>query len=120
MRLVYAQEAVADLARLRDFIAEHDPAAASHISADLISRIDTLCAFPETGRSLSEAPQPDSVREFIFGNHVLRYSMHADALAILRIWHHYEDRQASQHQPDGKTRPDPEAISHETAHVQEQ
>lgn len=95
MRLVYSQEAVTDLGRLRAFIAEHDPAAASRIAADLVSRIDTLCAFPEIGRNIPQAPQPNAVREFIFGHYVLRYSVHSDALVILRIWHHYENRQDS-------------------------
>ena len=66
MKLVYSQEAVADLARLRDFIANNDPSAAARIAADLIVRIDGLCAFPEMGRSVSQAPEPDSIRDFIF------------------------------------------------------
>ncbi len=92
MKLAYSQEAVADLVRLRTFIADHDPVAASRIAADLIARIDNLCAFPEIGRSLPMAPQPDTVRDFIFGKYVVRYSVHDDALVILRIWHHYESR----------------------------
>lgn len=92
MRLAYSQEAVADLVRRRAFIAVHDPAAASRIAADLAARIDSLCTFPELGRSIPQAPQPDTVRDFVFGKFVVRYSVHGDALAILRIWHHYESR----------------------------
>lgn len=95
MRLVYSREAVADLVRLRTFIASHDPAAAARIAADLIARIDHLCAFPEMSRSVAEAPQPDTVRDFVFGKHVVRYTVHGSALVVLRIWHHFEDRSGS-------------------------
>lgn len=92
MKLVYAPEAVADLIRLRSFIAEKSPAAAARIAAELIARIENLCAFPQLGRAVGEAPQPDVIRDMVFGNYVVRYSEHADALVVLRIWHHREDR----------------------------
>ncbi len=95
MRLVYSQEAVADLVRLRAFIANNDPTAAARIAADLVTRIEGLCAFPEMGRSVSQAPEPESIRDFIFGKYVVRYAAHANALVILRIWHHYESSRGS-------------------------
>ena len=95
MKLVYSQDAVADLARLRDFIANNDPTAAARIAADLVSRINGLCAFPEMGRSVTQAPEPDSIRDFIFGKYVVRYTVHGYALIILRIWHHYEGSRGS-------------------------
>ena len=95
MRLTYSQEAVTDLVRLRAFISDHDPSAAARIAADLITRIDHLYQFPEMGRSVAEAPQPDTVRDFTFGKYVVRYTVHDSALVILRIWHHFESRQGS-------------------------
>ncbi|EIL92225.1 hypothetical protein UU9_02214 [Rhodanobacter fulvus Jip2] len=95
MRLVYSQEAVADLVRLRDFIADHDPTAAARVAADLIARIDSLCAFPEMGRGVAQALQPDSIRDFIFGKYVVRYTVQGTALVILRIWHHFESSRDS-------------------------
>ena len=95
MKLIYSQEAVADLARLRDFIATHDPSAASRIAADLVTRINGLCAFPEIGRSVSQAPVPDSIRDFVFGKYIVRYTVHGSSLVILRIWHHYETSRGS-------------------------
>ncbi|TAL89763.1 MAG: type II toxin-antitoxin system RelE/ParE family toxin [Rhodanobacter sp.] len=93
MRLLYSPEAVADLARLRAFIAEHDPAATGRIAAELVSRIDRLCAFPAMGHGVPEAPTGDAVRDFAFGHHyVVRYSVHDAALVVLRIWHHREER----------------------------
>ncbi len=95
MRLVYSQEAVADLVRLRAFIANNDPTAAARIAADLVTRIEGLCAFPEMGRSVSQAPEPESIHDFIFGKYVVRYAAHANALVILRIWHQYESSRGS-------------------------
>lgn len=92
MRLIYSEEAVADLARLREFIATHDPSAASRIAADLIVRVEHLCTFPEMGRSVAQAPDPETVRDFIFGKYAVRYTVHGDALVVLRIWHHHESR----------------------------
>ena len=95
MRLVYSREAVADLIRLRAFIANNDPAAAARIAADLVARIDNLCTFPEMGRSVSQAPEPDSIRDFIIGKYVVRYTVRGTALVILRIWHHFESSPGS-------------------------
>lgn len=91
MRLVYSQQAVADLIRLRAFIASNDPTAAARIAADLVARIEGLCAFPGMGRGVAQAPEPESVRDFIFARYVVRYTAHNSAVVILRIWHHYEN-----------------------------
>ena len=95
MRLSYSQEAVADLVRLRAVIAEKDPAAAARVACELIARVENLCRFPYLGYNVALAPQPDTVREIIFGNTIVRYSLHADALVVLRLWHHKEDREQS-------------------------
>jgi toxin ParE1/3/4 len=95
VRLVYSQEAVADLIRLRAFIANNHPTAAARIASDLVARIGSLCTFPEMGRGVSQAPEPDSIRDFIFGKYVVRYTVHGTALVILRIWHHHESPRGS-------------------------
>ena len=92
MRLIYSEEAVTDLVRLRAFIAEHDPTAAARIAAELLARVEHLCKFPEMGHAVALAPEPKSVRDAIFGNYIVRYTTHAEAVVILRVWHHYEDR----------------------------
>jgi plasmid stabilization system protein ParE len=95
VRLVYSEQAVADLERLRAFIAEHNPDAASRIGAELVERIEHLRLFPEMGRRVEEAPEPDTVRDAIFGSYVVRYVFHGRTVAILRVWHHYESRSDS-------------------------
>lgn len=92
MKLVYSEEAVADLVRLRTFIAEKDPTAAARVAPELIARIENPRLFPTMGRAVALAPDPNAIRDALFGKYVIRYAVHAEAVAILRIWHHYEDR----------------------------
>lgn len=91
MRLVYSADAIADLDRLRRFIAEHDPAAALRIVDALIDRIERLADHPAMGRLLDDSPALLAVREFAFGDHVVRYMLASKALVVLRVWHHRED-----------------------------
>ncbi|HLD65203.1 MAG TPA: type II toxin-antitoxin system RelE/ParE family toxin [Pseudomonas sp.] len=91
MKLVYSEQAVADLVRLRAFIAEKNPQAAARMASELISRIEHLCLFPAMGRPVELAPDPQAIRDAIFGKYLIRYRAHAEVVVILRIWHHYED-----------------------------
>lgn len=88
MRLAYSEEAVADLVRLRAFIAEKDPLAAARAASELIARIENLRLFPTMGRAVELAPDPKDIRDAIFGKYVIRYTSHPEAVVILRIWHH--------------------------------
>lgn len=90
MKLVYTDEAIEDLKRLREFIAIHNPAAASRVAAELVGKIELLPDFPKMGTPVDLAPVPDSVCDMIFGKYVVRYSVHASAVIILRVWHALE------------------------------
>ena len=92
MRLVYTNEAVEDLTRLRDFIAKHNPDAAARIAAELIKRIEQLLKTPNIGHPVDRAPQATSIRDMVFGNYIVRYSTHAETLIVLRAWHRLENR----------------------------
>ncbi|MQM38296.1 hypothetical protein KBTX_02306 [wastewater metagenome] len=95
MRRVYAAEAIEDLSRLRAFIAEHDPNAAGRVAAELLERLETLPRFPRMGRPVAAAPEPETVRDMVFGRYVVRYSVHRETLVILRVWHELEGRGGS-------------------------
>lgn len=92
MRLIYSEQAAADLVRLRAFIAEHDPHAAAQVAAELLSRIEHIQLFPELGRKVEHAPEPQSVRDAVFGKYIVRYTAHSEAIVILRSWPRYESR----------------------------
>ena len=90
MRLVYTDEAIEDLMRLREFIADHNPSAARKIAAELVDKVELLPDFPEMGVPVEVAPIPGSIRDMVFGKYVVRYSVHESAIIILREWHHLE------------------------------
>ena len=95
MKLIYSPESVQDLIRLREFIAQNNPSTANRIATELVTRIEKLRLFPEIGR-LIDQPQvksQSSIRDFSFGNYIVRYISHMNSLTILRIWHHYESRE---------------------------
>ncbi|HSH49857.1 MAG TPA: type II toxin-antitoxin system RelE/ParE family toxin [Halomonas sp.] len=90
MKLVYTDESIEDLKRLREFIAIHNPSAAAKIAVELVGKIELLPDFPKMGTPVEMAPGPDSVRDMVFGKYVVRYSLHASAIIILRVWHGLE------------------------------
>ena len=92
-RLVFTAAAADDLARLRAFIAVHDPAAARRIAAELVQRIELLRTTPLIGRSVEAAPDPQAIRDMVFGNCMVRYAVTARSIAVLRVWHHFERRE---------------------------
>jgi len=91
-QLIYTQEAIADLQRLRKFIAEKNPSSAQSIAQELIRRINQLQHMPMMGKPVASAPDPEIIRDMIFGNYTVRYAIRNQTLAILRIWHQYENR----------------------------
>ncbi len=95
MKLVYSEESVADLVRLRAFIAEKDPLAAARVATELIARIENLRLFPTMGRAVELAQDPKAIRDAVFGKYVIRYATHTETIVTLRIWQHYEDRMQS-------------------------
>ncbi len=92
MRLGYSQEAVEDLVRLRDFIAEKNPEAAARIAERLVVGIENLKVFPKLGRPVEQAPEPERIRDLFLENYVLRYLVLEKSVHILRIWHQRENR----------------------------
>ncbi len=91
--IVYADEAIKDLQRLREFIARNSPVAASGIASNLVSRVNLLAEFPQIGIAVNQATNPDSIRDMFFDKYVVRYSVHTDTIIILRIWHGLESKE---------------------------
>ena len=92
MKLVYTDDAIEDLMRLREFIAVHNPSVAARIAAELVGKIELLTDFPKLGTPVEMAPIPDTVRDMVFGKYIVRYSAHPSTIIILRIWHGLEDK----------------------------
>ena len=90
MKIEFSASAVKDLKRLREFVAIHNPQAASRISLRIRQAIGKLALFPEIGRPVEDL---EEVRELIAGNYVVRYYYSDDVVFILRIWHGKEYRE---------------------------
>ena len=92
MKISYSREAIADLIRLRKFIATKNPQAAKKIARSIQKAISQLKTFPYLGIEVELAPNPEIIRDLIIGNYIARYLIHAKQIYILRVWHHKEDR----------------------------
>lgn len=62
MKLTYSRDAVADLTRLREFIAKENPKVARPVSAVLVQGIKKLRRFPLLGKEVPEASNPNCSR----------------------------------------------------------
>lgn len=91
MKIDYSKEAIADLVRLREFIVVHDPAAANRYAQRLIEGISRLQDQPTLGHAVIYAPEPESIRDLIIDDYIVRYALLSEQILILRVWHHLED-----------------------------
>jgi len=90
MNLLFSPEAVDDLARLRKFIEEKNPAAAQRIARDLLLGMEKLKVFPEIGLKVDRAFESQRIRDLFIGRYTVRYLIGEDEIVILRLWHSKE------------------------------
>ena len=85
MRLEYTEDAVGDLVRLRRFIEENDPQAANRIAARLVEGIALLRDQPQLGHPVNLAPDPESIRDLVLRDYIVRYAITSNRILILRV-----------------------------------
>ena len=87
-------EALADLARLREFIRVHHPDAADRAAKWIREAARKLLAHPQIGRPVIDIDRPQ-LRDFFipFGQvgYWLRYAVTDEAVIIVKIWHGREN-----------------------------
>lgn len=91
MRISYSPESIEDLRRLREFIEINNPMAAQKAAASILKGIQQLKSLPYLGVEVSQAPNPEMIRDLIIGNYIVRYLVNGEEIYILRVWHHKED-----------------------------
>ncbi len=91
MKLKWSNEAVADVARLHDFLAKVNPSAAASAALTLTVAPRQLLDRPKSGRQLDQY-LPREVRRIIIGNYEMRYELVGLTIYILRVWHTREER----------------------------
>jgi len=95
LKHVFSAEALSDLQRLHDFIAEQNPSAAQHAASELLDGIHGLRRFPRMGKRVGIAPEqlaPEEIRDWFTGHYIVRYLLLENRIVILRVWHGKEDR----------------------------
>src|SRR3954463_6772612 len=86
-RIVWTEEAVANLDAIQSYISAFNPAAARRLAARLIEVADSLADFSDRGRDAG-----GGLREMVsVWPYILRYRAEADAVVILRIRHGARD-----------------------------
>ncbi|MGK0265932.1 MAG: plasmid stabilization system protein ParE [Maricaulis sp.] len=91
MRLVWTGIALADLARLHDFLAPANPRAAHEAIREIVRSEARLRALPRIGTRLDGFDGRD-VRRLVIGWYQLRYELAEDRIIILRVLHSREVR----------------------------
>lgn len=82
-RVVWTEEARANLLAIRNYIAQFSPLAAQRFSLKLIAAAEDLAENPDRGRSIGNGR-----RELVLIRpYLIRYRAEADAVFILRIRH---------------------------------
>ena len=91
MELKWTSKALADLARLYDFLAPINRQAAARIVQSLAAAPARLKAHPRLGEKLDEF-SPREVRRILVKDYEMRYEIQGYMIYVLRIWHTKEDR----------------------------
>lgn len=86
MQVKWTRAALTDLKRLYDFLARHNPTAASAMLHRMRSTPIMLQTHPKIGSPLHEFDTKD-VRKLIVDDYELRYELTYHVIYILRIWH---------------------------------
>lgn len=91
MELKWTSKGLADLARLYDFLAPVNQAAAARAVQALVATPASLLANPRIGEKLEEF-EPREVRRILVGKYEMRYELQESTIYVLRLWHTREDR----------------------------
>lgn len=91
MKLKWTSKALADLARLYDFLGRVNKPAAARTVQMLTTAPVNLLTNPRVGEKLQEF-EPREVRRIIVGAYELRYEIQEFTIYVLRIWHARENR----------------------------
>lgn len=89
--LKWTSKALSDLARLHEFLAIANRAAAAKTVRALVAGPQILTTNPRIGERLEEF-SPREVRRILVGSYEMRYELQGQTAFILRIWHTKEDR----------------------------
>lgn len=91
--IVWLPEALEDMSRLRLFLEDKSPSAASRMAQTVLGGVALLRDFSERGKPLNDGTnRRELYLPFGAGAYVLRYRTDGNIIAIIRAWHSRESR----------------------------
>ncbi len=91
MDLKWTSKALADLARLHEFLAPANKLAAARAVQALTKAPTVLLTNPRIGEQLFQF-EPREVRRILVGQYEMRYEIADGTVYVLRLWHTREER----------------------------
>jgi len=91
MQLKWTSKALADLARLYEFLSPVNRSAAARTVQSLTVAPTNLLDNPRLGERLDEF-DPREVRRILVGHYEMGYEVQGSNIYLLQIWHTREDR----------------------------
>lgn len=95
IRVSYSPESIADLLRVVEFVEAKNPYAARRLATSLQEGVSRLKQFPQIGLPVSNAPDPEKIRDLYVGEYTVRYLIAEKDIYILRVWHNKENEKNS-------------------------
>ena len=90
MKVEWTEPAVNDLDSIHDFIGRDSKLYADSFIEKILNTVDKLGNFPEIGRKVPEANNPD-IRELIFQNYRIIYRISTDLVQMISVIHGSRD-----------------------------
>ncbi len=85
-KVIWSDDAMSDMAEIRDFISRDSPASAQRVVAGIESAAERLVDFPYAARMIPEFQDPER-RETFVHEYRLMYRVEDERIRILRVVH---------------------------------
>jgi len=86
VKILWTELAIDDLKNIHDYISKESNVYANNTIEKLVSRVDQIEQFPESGRIVPEYGKR-SLRELIQGSYRIIYKVNRQYIGIIRIHH---------------------------------
>jgi toxin ParE1/3/4 len=86
VKIIWTEIALADLKSIHDYISLDSKFYADRYIHKLVSRVDRLTRFPESGKIVPEF-NVNSIRELVEGNYRIIYKINVGSIGIVRVHH---------------------------------
>ncbi len=84
VKVIWTDLAIEDLKSIHEYIARDSKFYSERFIEKIISRVDQLESFPNSGRIVPEFAS-EKIRELIEGNYRIVYRVHTDHVGIVRV-----------------------------------